>query len=241
MADTNDTRSLLVAVDGQRRQMHHQTEAALAAVLLGFGATIHPTTLRDQVDPSAPYQVRRTQAQVEIERQAVALGVTASWTRVVRDAHTAAVTGGVAAAGHLVSAGQLPVAPASAPAVPDPFNPAAWIRDQQGGMGGDIATLLSGDDADDVEDADLSSVIAAGMGAVYGLDVQTSWAWLLGTAQQYSAFGERWVDWNTMGDNRVCARCLRIEEDSPHRVDAVPDVPHGGCRCWITPSDGPRR
>lgn len=39
--------------------------------------------------------------------------------------------------------------------------------------------------------------------------------------------------WHNVEDNHVCQACLELTADSPFKASAIPNRPHGGCRCFL--------
>ena len=54
------------------------------------------------------------------------------------------------------------------------------------------------------------------------------------TLQAYKDNGVKRVRWNTEKDSRVCAICGERNNEI-YDIDKIPDKPHPGCRCWLTP------
>ncbi|MCU1616567.1 MAG: hypothetical protein JWO98_4107 [Frankiales bacterium] len=248
----------LLAVRRQRDTTHDDAAAALAVVLSALAAGLSVMSLVDVIDPAASRDTRRAAVAAELARQARILGIEATWQAVVRDAHTAATTGGSAAAAHVVTAGGVPVEPEPTP-WPDPFDPAEWIIAQQLGLAGDIvdavhraeAAYLAAEPEDDLlapripgfTDIDLigitpeeiTDLIDQGAGALYYLDEQISDTYLDASTAVYLELGlvEYW--WSSMADDRVCSTCGGYESGSPYAYAELPSPPHGGCRCWVHP------
>jgi hypothetical protein len=225
----------LVAVSRQRDRTHVAAGAALMAVLAALGDGFDVTSARLAYDPQVdPAEVRAVLA-AEIARQARILGVDLDWQTAVRDAHTAAALAGAAAAAHALTQGDIPVDPDDSP-LPDPFDPREWIEAQQGGMGGDLATLLARHtDEHPVTDEAVVALIAGGAGALYYLDQQVSQTYLEASASLYDTVGLTEMWWNCMAEG-ACSTCEDYQARSPWKLFELPDVPHGGCRCWVTPS-----
>lgn len=225
----------LLAVKKQRDRTHDEAAAALLAVLAVLASGYDPTVLRS-LDPEDPRALRRALAAADLTRQAQALGVDPDWEQAVRDAHTAAVLAGTAAAAHVLTAGAVPVEPVPSP-FPNPFNPRGWMGDQTHGLAGDLvdaldAALTAGDE---LTDAAAAEILADGAGALYYLDAALSQAYLDASTALYVSVGVVDLIWHSMGDSRVCGACSSNEAGSPYSPQNVPGVPHGLCRCWITP------
>lgn len=57
----------------------------------------------------------------------------------------------------------------------------------------------------------------------------------------YKEQGVKWVMWNTMEDEKVCAKCGPMDKKI-YQIDKVPKKPHYRCRCWISPAThGPKK
>lgn len=54
------------------------------------------------------------------------------------------------------------------------------------------------------------------------------------TIQGYKDIGVTKVRWNTEKDDRRCIECAR-REGKVYDINRIPDKPHIGCRCWLTP------
>jgi hypothetical protein len=54
------------------------------------------------------------------------------------------------------------------------------------------------------------------------------------TIEGYKSIGIKRVKWNTEKDDRVCAEC-HARDGVIFNIDNIPDKPHIGCRCWLTP------
>lgn len=54
------------------------------------------------------------------------------------------------------------------------------------------------------------------------------------TIKAFVDAGFQKVQWHTEEDDRVCSECDPLDE-KVFDIDEVPDKPHWGCRCWITP------
>ena len=54
------------------------------------------------------------------------------------------------------------------------------------------------------------------------------------TIKAYKDRGIKKVRWNTEKDDRRCHECYE-REGKVYDIDKVPDKPHIGCRCWLTP------
>lgn len=244
----------LVAVRKQRNTTHDTAAAALAAVLAALAAGINVMSVVDVIDPDATHNTRKAAVAAELARQARILGIDLTWQTVVRDAHTAATLAGAAAAAHVVSAGNLPVDPEPSP-FPNPFDPRPWIEVQQAGLAADVVAFLTRAENTAAGDAlanpptpgvldidllgvtpdDLLTLIDAGAGALYYLDQQIADTYLAASTAVYLDLGLINLYWTTFGDSRVCGACLALEGGSPYTAAGVPGVPHGGCRCFVTP------
>ena len=57
--------------------------------------------------------------------------------------------------------------------------------------------------------------------------------------QAYMDNGIKWVNFNTMGDSKVCQDCLNLEANNPYPINDIWDlIPvHPNCRCFYTPSN----
>lgn len=241
----------LLAVTKQRDRTHHQAAAALALVLAALKAGIDPGDTLLAIDPAATRAVNRAAVAADLARQARMFGVDLPWQTAARAAHTAATLAGSAAAAHVLSAGHVPVDPAESP-YPDPFNPAAWIEAQQGGLAGDIvdaalrnipdpidplldplgAALDAGAELGISED-ELLNLINQGAGALYYLDMQVSDTYLDASTAVYLDMGLADLYWMALGD--ACPTCLGYEAGSPYTRAELPGVPHAHCRCWTAP------
>lgn len=221
--------AVLAAVHRQRTRIHHEALVALAAVLAALGGKFDASAARAVYSADAHPAINRLALAAEIARQARAAGVDLDWQTVVRDAHTAAVLSGAAAAAHALSRGGVPAEPAE-PELPDPFDPRGWVEVQQQGMAADVAAALARDDTD----AELAALIATGAGAQYYLDQQTSAAYLDAAADTYAAAGLALMYWVAMPQG-ACTTCLGYQDASPYLLSELPEVPHGGCRCFVTP------
>lgn len=57
--------------------------------------------------------------------------------------------------------------------------------------------------------------------------------------QAYKDNNIKWVNLNTMGDNRVCQDCINLEMNNPYLIDESWDIipVHPNCRCYWTVSN----
>lgn len=240
----------LLAVTKQRDRTHRKTAAALRLVLAALSAGIDPGDTLLAIDPAATRDMNRAAVAADLARQSRMTGADMLWQTAARDAHTAATLAGSAAAAHVLSAGHVPVDPAETP-YPNPFNPAAWIETQQGGLAGDIvdaatrgvepidplldpfgAALNVGAELAIGED-ELLALIDQGAGALYYLDVQVGDTYLDASTAVYLDLGLVAYDWLALGS--ACPTCLGYEAGSPYTRAELPAVPHAHCRCWVAP------
>jgi hypothetical protein len=220
-------------VADQRDRTHDAAALALAALMVAFAQDIDHDGLRAAVYPDAARAANRAAMAAEIARQARDSGHADAWADTARDAHTAAVLAGAAAAAHVLSAGAVPVDPAP-PEFPDPFDPAGWVAEQQGGLAGDLVDALAGAE-DDLTDGELGAIVGEGRGPLLYLDQQVSEAYLDASIALYgeAGFTEWWF--NTMPG--ACQDCLDLEAKNPYSAWEVPPAGsiHPFCRCWVTP------
>ena len=52
--------------------------------------------------------------------------------------------------------------------------------------------------------------------------------------EAFEAAGVDEAMWNTEQDDRVCEECDE-REGNIYKIGQIPDKPHRGCRCWLTP------
>lgn len=244
-----------LAVRKQRDKTHDHHAALLAALLADFATQgLDGQAIVDLIDPDASRADQRATVAAEIARQARISGHDITWHTIARDAHTAAVMAGTAAAAHIASAGQIDVEPAASP-YPDPFDPAPWVLAQQAGLAGDIVDaaaakaklapplavadedplgyLLNDPAAWLLDPAEVADLIDAGAGALYYLDTQMSDSYLDAEMQFFIDLGLA-TTWWVCADSNACPLCLGLEARSPYTVFDTPATPHGGCRCFIT-------
>lgn len=57
--------------------------------------------------------------------------------------------------------------------------------------------------------------------------------------QAYKDNNIKWINFNTMGDNRVCQDCINLEMNNPYQIDESWDIipVHPNCRCYWTVSN----
>jgi len=231
---TEQTQSALLAnVDKQRRKMHRKAALALIGVLGVFAAAVDVPSLRSAVNPDAHPATRKQQATADLTRQATVAGVIPDWSAVNQDAQATAQHSGAAAAGHVLTRGDLPVEPDDL-TTPDTglYVADGRVLDQLSGVGADAATALG----NDVDDAELVDLMGESPGALYYLDLMNSRDFLDTTNALYATLGVAQVNWSTMLDERVCQTCDEYEARSPYDLKNVPEVPHGMCRCWTMPA-----
>jgi len=230
---TQQTQAALLAnVDKQRRKMHRKAALALIGVLGVFAAAVDVPSLRSAVNPDAHPAARKQQATADLTRQATVAGVIPDWSAVNADAQATAQRSGAAAAGHVLTRGDLPVEPDDL-TTPDTglYVADGRVLDQLSGVGADAATALG----DDVDDAELVDLMGESPGALYYLDLMNSRDFLNATHGVYSALGFTQVMWDTM-DDRACDTCEELAARSPYYLREVPEVPHGHCRCYCIPA-----
>jgi hypothetical protein len=224
------TEEQLSAVDAQRRKMHKKQGAALLGILGPFADKLSLKKLRKAITEDSDIQV--IQATTELTRQAKRLGVLKKWQTMNGDAHLIARAQGTAAAAHVRTDGTISATPSGVDA-PDDLSSAAgesMTTDQLKGLAFDVANLAN------MTDDELLGVIESSPSALYYLDLQTSIDFLTATNNLYNALGVTQVDWSTMNDERVCIECDELQARSPYSILAIPDVPHGFCRCWTMPA-----
>jgi len=224
---------LLANVDKQRRKMHRKAALALIGVLGVFAAAVDVPSLRAAVNPDAHPAARKQQATADLTRQATVAGVIPDWSTVNQDAQATAQRSGAAAAGHVLTQGDLPVEPDTAtPSDTGLYVADGRVLDQLSGVGADAATALG----NDVDDAELIDLMGESPGALYYLDLMNSRDYMNAANGVYSALGFTQVMWDTMADEKVCQTCDEYAARSPYNLNEVPAVPHGGCRCWCIPA-----
>jgi len=244
-----------LAVRKQRDKTHDRHAALLAVLLADFAKQgLDGQAIVDLIDPDASRADQRATVAAEIARQARISGHDIAWHTLARDAHTAAVMAGTAAAAHIASAGQVDVEPGESP-YPDPFDPAPWVLAQQAGLAGDIVdaaaakarlapppidpdedplgSLLDDPAAWLLDPDEVADLIDAGAGALYYLDTQMSDAYLDAETQFFIDLGLA-TTWWICADSNACSICQGYEARSPYTVFDTPSTPHGGCRCFIT-------
>jgi 2'-5' RNA ligase len=109
------------------------------------------------------------------------------------------------------------------------------------GAVGDLADLLAGvgDDEsdDDLTDAAIAT-LSRGRAVQMLLDMAMGTAFAAGAVALYAAEGVQFLDFVTVGDDRVCQRCLDIEARNPWRRSEAPEPEiHPLCRCVLTATD----
>lgn len=251
----------LTDIHTHRNRTHDKTAAALAAILAALAAGLDVHSLLAADEPAANRDTRRAGLAAELQRQARVLGLDNAWHGAARDAHTAAILAGAAAAAHVLSAGKISAEPRPSP-FPNPFNPTGWVDAQRRGLAGDLVDYLrrqaktaptppaaadllhpvvpgAGPSLDDlgITAADLQANVAAGTGALYYLDVQVSQAYLGATTAVYRELGFVQYWWCALDDARTCPTCSDYEANSPYSRGTLPGTPHGGCRCFTMPGD----
>lgn len=218
-------------VDTTRRQMHKKQGAALLGVLGPFAAELSLRRLRKAITVSAPLAKRRAQAFRELNRQLKRLKMLTTWQMMNEDAHLASRAFGTAAAAHVVTDGGFSVTPEGVDDSDSASQAVArkMTKDQLEGLADDIAGLGS------MTDDELLGVIESSPSALYYLDLRSAVDFLAATNDIYRALKVTQVDWSTMNDERVCGECDDLQARSPYKMNMIPDVPHGFCRCWTMP------
>jgi hypothetical protein len=245
----------------QRDRTHDDAAAALAALLALLASGIDAHALYAVIDPTASRDARRAAVAAELQRQARVLDLDTNWHDVARDAHTAAILAGTAAAAHVLSAGHIPAEPEAGAWLPNPFDAEPWVAQQRAGLAGDIVDAVaraektaaaqaaavdtepdllapavpgvSGLEDIGLTAEDLARIVDDGGGALYYLDVQVSDAYLGATTALYLEMGFADLWWCAIGDSRTCKTCLDYEAASPYTRSELPATPHGGCRCFV--------